>query len=277
MTVSEHFAQNGYFTQPFEQLAALNKIRNLCVSMAKEEFGSAFTELSAYHHLDLSAEQHDAFQFKLFSKLNELQFHHQLVKDNLPFFTELLGPDIDVQTQLYLRIARPGISNDNIGMHRDTDYGNSAYEISVSFPLVDQPPGCGLNIVPGSHLFDAPEIEQFNREDVERGSNKNKMGFLYAPKKLLGLDESTFKSISLPYGHALGFSLGVIHGQKANESEVTRWNIDFRVKNSFHPLNENLKAGYYSSLTKSVIRSLAEQYYQKNTEEVPHLLAQSPR
>jgi len=267
MTVSEHFAKFGYFTQPFEHLAALDKIRGLCISMAQEEFGDSFTDLANYHLIELTKEQHDSFQFKLFSRLNELQFHHQLVKDNLSFFTAMLGPDIDIQTQLYLRIARPGIANDNIGMHRDTDYGNSAYEVSVSFPLVDQPPGCGLNIVPGSHAFEAPELEQFNREDVERGSNKNKMGFLYAPKKLVGLDDSLFQSVSLPYGHGLGFSLGVIHGQQVNNSPVTRWNIDFRVKNSFHPLTKNLKQGYYSSLTKSDVAALAQQYYQQNVEE----------
>lgn len=271
------FQQQGFFTCQLGEIKALDKIKLVCENLARESFSDSFHSLEKYHEIELTAEQHDDFQYKLFCELNDKKLHHELVKDNIEFFKALFGPDIDIQTQLYLRIARPGKALDNIGMHRDTDYGNSAYEVSVSFPLVSQPEGCGLNIIPASHLFDAPEIEQFNRLDVNQGDKKNKMGFLYAPKKLLGLNEELYQCVSLPYGHALGFSLGVIHGQVENQSNVTRWNIDFRVKNSFHPLTKNLKHGYYSSLTKSVVRELAEDYYIKNEQEAPTLLAQAPK
>ena len=50
---------------------------------------------------------------------------------------------------------------------------------------MSQVKGCGLNVMPKSHLFSERKIKQFNREDVEQGAPKNQMGFLYAPKEIL--------------------------------------------------------------------------------------------
>lgn len=263
----EEFKQQGYFTYRFEQLKYLKQIKETCEQLAKEFFGDQFTSLENYHEIDIDNAQHDEFQYAVFTQLNKDKKHWNFVNDNLAFFTSIFGQDLDVQTNLYLRIARPGIFTDNIGIHRDTDYGNSAYELSLSLPLVNQVEGCGLNVIPQSHLFPERELEQFNREDVVRGTPKNKMGFLYAPKKILGLDESQLRCISLPFGSGLGFTLGLIHGQKANHTNMTRWAIDFRIKNSFHPLTKNLKAGYYTQLHESAINHMAKEYYKYCPEE----------
>lgn len=260
----DKFQREGYFVQQFTQLHALVKIRDTCEALCREEFSNNFTSLASYHQLDLSLDQHDKFQFKVFKKINELKLHQQFVEENIDFFISMFGPDIDLQSNTYLRIARPGNELDNIGMHRDTDYGNSAFEVSLSLPLIDQRSGCGLNIVPKSHLFTDHRVEQVNRDDVEKGADKNTMGFLYAPKKLIGLKGEQIKSIPLAFGNGLGFSLGLIHGQRKNTSDMTRWSIDFRLKNSFHPMTKNLKKGYYTNLQKSSISILAEAYYQKN-------------
>jgi len=261
------FKTQGYFTYSFAQLSALTEIKQTCEGIAKEFFGKQFTTLEKYHEISISDEQHEKFQYAVFSQLNNDKKHRQFIKDNLTFFTSIFGADLDVQTNLYIRIARPNQALDNIGIHRDTDYGNSAYELSLSLPLVSQVEGCGLNVIPKSHLFSDRNIKQFNRADVERGTPKNKMGFLYAPKEILGLDEQQLKCISLPFGSGLGFTLGLIHGQTVNNTHMTRWAIDFRVKNTFHPLSKNLKKGYYTPLNTSAINDIARDYYQINIDE----------
>jgi len=139
--------------------------------------------------------------------------------------------------------------------------------LSLSLPLISQVEGCGLNVIPKSHLFTKRNIKQFNRVDVERGKAKNQMGFLYAPKEILDLDEHQLKCISLPFGSGLGFSLGLIHGQTVNHTNMTRWAIDFRIKNTFHPLTKNLKEGYYTPLNTSAIQDIAKDYYSINVDE----------
>ncbi|WP_448249248.1 hypothetical protein [Thalassotalea agariperforans] len=263
----KRFQDEGYFIHEFKQLSALDEIQKLCTSLCRETFKTEFTELAKYHELVISAEQHDKFQFLVYQKINELKLHQQFVSDNIDFFISIIGPDIDLQTNTYLRISRPGQELDNIGMHRDTDYGNSAFEISISLPLITQTQGCGLNIVPKSHLLTEHIVEQVNREDVEKGTNKNEMGFLYAPKHLKNLQDEQLKNISLPFGSGLGFSLGLIHGQKVNTSNMTRWSIDFRFKNSFHPMTKNLKKGYYTNFNRGSVTALAEVYYKNNESE----------
>jgi len=268
MTIDHQtFSQNGYFIHQFDHLTFLNKIKAVCETLCREEFSNSFTSLAEYHKLNISAKEHDEFQYKVYKQINDLNLHRQFVEDNIDFFIAMFGPDIDLQTNTYLRIARPGSELDNIGMHRDTDYGNSAFEVSLSLPLIDQQAGCGLNIVPKSHLFTEHKVEKVNRIDVGKGTDKNEMGFLYAPKKLLNLKDEQLKTISLPFGQGLGFSLGLIHGQKENTSRMTRWSIDFRLKNSFHPMTKNLKQGYYTRLKTSSIAMLAQGYYQCNTAD----------
>jgi len=274
MVDTDSFKKNGFFTYSFESLTSLDFIQARCTEFAKDFFGDRFTTLANYHLLEVSNEQHEDFQYALFNQLNTDKYHRQFVLDNLAVFTALFGPDIDVQTNLYLRIARPSKETDNIGIHRDTDYGNSAYEVSLSLPLVSQVEGCGLNVIPQSHLFTQHNVRQFNREDVERGAPKNKMGFLYAPKEILGITDEQLHCISLPYGDGLGFSLGLIHGQKANKTNMTRWSIDFRIKNSFHPLTKNLKAGYYTPLKRSVVCEMGDEYYKLNDSERETLIGE---
>jgi sporadic carbohydrate cluster 2OG-Fe(II) oxygenase len=263
----DDFKTQGYFTHSFSQLSALTEIKRTCENIARAFFGEKFTTLDKYHEINIDESRHEAFQYAVFNQLNKDKKHRQFVTDNLAFFTAIFGADLDVQTNLYIRIARPNQSLDNIGIHRDTDYGNSAYELSLSLPLVSQVKGCGLNVIPKSHLFSERNIKQFNREDVDQGAPKNQMGFLYAPKKILDLDEQQLKCISLPFGSGLGFTLGLIHGQTVNNTHMTRWAIDFRVKNTFHPLTKNLKEGYYTPLNSSAIQDIAKDYYQINVDE----------
>ena len=267
----DSFIEQGYFIVNFENCQAISEISQVCERICKEQFEDRFTSLADYHKIDVDKAAHEKLQFGLFQEINAKKIHHKLVKDNLGFFVPLIGPDIDIQTECYLRIARPGQENDNIGLHRDTDYGNSAFEISISVPLIDQGEGTGLCVVPGSHKLDGYSTVQVSRTDVEKGSDKNKMGFLYAPKVPQNISQDDVKCISLRMGQGLGFTLGLIHGQGANSGVDTRWSIDFRFKNSFYPLSSNLKEQYYSNLMSSPVTRLASDYYAANRDEVSAL------
>lgn len=270
------FIDQGYFIKTFDDLTGLQTIKEICEQEC-QNLSSDFTALENYHLLNIGDDEHHKFQYMLFEKLNALQLHADFVKANLPFFQSLIGPDIDIQSGLYLRIARPNRSYDNIGLHRDTDYGNSAYEVSLSLPLVNQVEGTGLRILPKSHTDYRHRFEQVKRQDVNRGDDKNKMGFLYAPKVPQNLCHEKVKCIDINYGQGLGFTLGLVHGQEQNTSNITRWSIDFRFRNSFHPMNKNLKQGYYKPLVSGPVRSIGDQYYQNNHEEVESLFLSGAR
>ena len=91
-----------------------------------------------------------------------------------------------VQTNPYLRIARPNKKVDNIGYHRDTFYGGNPFELSVFVPFVDLDARGTLNLLTGSHILPESQFPTTKIENpdpaVRKGTAKHQLGFAYAPK-----------------------------------------------------------------------------------------------
>jgi sporadic carbohydrate cluster 2OG-Fe(II) oxygenase len=265
----EMFKELGFCQGKLIDCSGIMNIQSMCSSFLEERLGKQFN-LTEYH-LHVSEEQHRELHYDLTSYLRNARVHHQIVAGNLSIFESLLGNDIDVQTEFYLRISRPGMNSDNIGMHRDTSYGNSAYEISCIYPLVDFIQGAAVGIVPESHKFGELEVEAIPHATISKGSKQNQLGFLYSTKKIKNLDHNSIISPLVKVGEFLLFSLGVIHGQIVNTSNITRWSIDFRLKNHFTPVNSNLKSGYYHSFSSSPVTQIAREYYAHSSIEKEQL------
>ena len=58
-----------------------------------------------------------------------------------------------MQKKPFLRIARPFKEQDNIGLHKDTIYGQNPYEMSIHVPLMNLGPKSCLKFAENSHLL----------------------------------------------------------------------------------------------------------------------------
>jgi sporadic carbohydrate cluster 2OG-Fe(II) oxygenase len=183
-----------------------------------------------------------------------------IVHAELPFFQSIVGPDLHIQSLPYLRVSRPGIADDNIGLHRDTWYGDSPYELSVWIPLTDTDIGNALLVAPGSHIWPEEELEN-RKKQADKGSVKHSLGFMYAPKELRR--PVNLKPLTVKVGQMIVFSLSLLHGQEVNRSTRTRVSMDVRVANSLAPIQwERSKANYYQPLSVSPLREQALKYYE---------------
>lgn len=261
-----YMSDHGFMVMSGLDIAPLLAFKEQLLTELKTEFGESIT-LESYHEFVTTDEAHKALQFRLFSKLAESQCHAELVRKNQSLFKSLFGPDIDIQVQPYLRVARPHCLNDNIGLHRDTFYGNSAYEVSNSMNLTRVRAKGALNLVSGSHKLGRIDTHQEQSQTVTKGSDANKMGFLYAPKVIQDAEDFQLTPVTLAQDEILIFSLGVIHGQIENQDNITRWSIDFRLKPTFAPVSQNLKACYYRNLFRSGLSQAAAFYYEKMPDE----------
>lgn len=182
----------------------------------------------------------------------------------MTYFHSLLGLDTHIQRVPFLRISRPGIADDNIGLHRDTWYGDTPYEISVWIPFTDTDEGNALRVAPGSHIWSETThpVERF-AGSVEKGSLKHSLGFIHGQPKRL---ESHVATVPLPVrvGQMIVFSLALLHGQEINRSTRTRVSMDFRMTNSFAPVqfSRSRDPDYYMSLSASPIAQMAWRYYE---------------
>ncbi|OGT25440.1 MAG: hypothetical protein A3I77_03875 [Gammaproteobacteria bacterium RIFCSPLOWO2_02_FULL_42_14] len=212
----------------------------------------------------------DDSRLQLIKKAKDCIVERQLVKnlllDNIEYFVALFGPDIDIQSDVYLRISRPNQEDDFIDWHRDTFYGNSHWELNFWFPIFPLETGAGLMVVKDSHLVPADNIsltEEKNlfRKKVTKGSLANELGFLYAPKSddtMSKLDQTKIKLLTPDVGQAIIFFAHHIH-RAQNFSHKTRISIDLRIKSMLAPTNT--RPGYYQSLIKGDIAKYVEKIY----------------
>lgn len=187
-----------------------------------------------------------------------------IIESNIGYFHRLIGRDLHIQAKPFLRISRPGVADDNIGLHRDTWYGDTPYEISVWIPFTDTDEGNALRVAPGSHLWSeaAYPVERIDG-GVEKDSVKHSLGFIHgSPKRL----ETRVETIPLPVqvGQMIVFSLALLHGQEVNRSARTRVSMDVRLANSLAPVKfaRSRDEHYYERLSASPLMQVAQRYYE---------------
>lgn len=187
-----------------------------------------------------------------------------VISEHIEEFQELIGADIHIQRQPFLRISRPEVADDNIGLHRDTWYGDTPYEVSVWIPFTDTDEENALRVAPGSHLWNetAHPVERF-AGGVEKGSVKHSLGFIHGQPKRLA---SPCPTVPLPVrvGQMIVFSLSLLHGVEVNRSTNTRVSMDVRLANSLAPVKfaRSRDENYYEPLCTSPVTEAARRYYE---------------
>lgn len=273
--VSAQFLTDGFAVLPLAETAALDDARDALQHALRRVLGRPGVSLGDYHLHATGVGVHDAVLETLTDELRKGGHARHIVESQREAFIRLVGPDLCVQRVPYLRIARPGVEADNVDYHRDTHYGRSPFEVSVWIPFVDVPPEMALRVLPGSHV--APESEyptsQTVREDVQRGSLKHRLGFPYAPKRMLGDFEARMVPVPVRYGEILIFSLSIVHGQRVNTSDRARFSCDTRVVNGLAPIawEASVSSGrYYETLARSAVSEQARRYAVAN--DLPTML-----
>lgn len=268
--VSDHFSEHGWVVLDFVRGpdSMVFEIRRRLLGWLRELWIPELDSLDHYHlHVD-DDRRHTDIQHDLTQRYQAAGLGPALIEENLEFFRPFVGPDLHVQKYPYLRVARPGRRQDNIGIHRDTHYGGSPYELSVSVPFTDTGPEGVLGVLSGSHV--APEsatpVTQSQSQDVVKGSVKHQLGFLYAPKELPDHVRSQVAPVHVRPGQALVFALSLVHGQEINRSAVTRFQSDIRVVNSLAPIQweRSVHSDYYQPLCSSAVTLQARRYLQAN-------------
>ena len=264
------FLENGWFVVDFPNPTPIFETRAFLQEELTRLLGKKIP-LEEYHlHVQDDA-FHTELQIQITKSFRERSGGPSILEAQRAFFTELLGPDLYVQANPYLRITRPLKAGDNIGYHRDTFYGGSPYELSVLVPFVDLPPECSLSVLSGSHVHceDYYPTTQVENPDtaVRKGTAKHQLGFLYAPKVMHPSIEQQMEPIALKVGQALVFSLSTVHGSRLNTGAISRWSSDMRVMNALAPVDLSARPDYYKPLSYSVVTESAKKYVLANGKE----------
>jgi len=184
--------------------------------------------------LDVEADEYRALVARAQDALNNLRHAHVIARSIYPQIVELVGSqDIMVQSNLYLRAARPKIDGQEaVGWHRESMYGCQLQALNVWMPIANVTKDNSIRYVPGSAAIpdEALELSEDDSAGVAKGSAGHKIGLLYAPKRIVGgVDFSTASTFDLAEGEVAIFPSNLIHGAAQNETDKIRFSIDFRV------------------------------------------------
>ncbi|MDP6781639.1 MAG: phytanoyl-CoA dioxygenase family protein [Alphaproteobacteria bacterium] len=268
--LNEQYSENGWMTLDLTQPEIVFEARDAMVAFLRESFFSTLERLEDLHEHISDNESYIKVHLALNSFFREQQFAKRIISSELDAFQKLISPDLCIQTNPYLRVARPGVAGDNIGLHRDTFYGASPYELSVVVAYTDLDEGGALRVVSGSQGTPENEIRfhEVNVDGVERGSPRHLAGIPYIARVVAPEIASKAVPVPLTVGQVLIFGLATVHGQKINQGAGTRVTTDIRVVNGLAPFVVK-RAGpdaYYTLLSQSPVSEQADLYLQANPD-----------
>lgn len=254
----DKFIRDGWVIVDFNNLAILHLIRN----KLEQKTGCRLWEIHNYCNDETTKKNH-----VILSELFWKEEYSLIVAEVLlPQIQQLIGLDVMVQYMPYLRISRPRRSQDNIGYHKDTQYGQTPYELAVHLPFVNLDDGSAIKVISGSHIMPESAFSLVTPEGprIEKGSIENHMGKPYAPKCLKVPDGMKTTPLTMKIGQCAIFSPAIFHGQEVNEGDVTRVSCDLRFVSSHHADKVRVgrvHAGYVPVL-RSPVEQVAELYFE---------------
>lgn len=257
-----HYFEHGWVLVQLPRPEVIQEVRGVLQDALRTLSRISDMTLERYHEIADDDAVHHEYQIKLTELFRTNRYAYRVLAAQDDFFRPFLGPDLLVQVNPYLRMARPGKLQDNIGYHRDTFYGASPYELSVWIPYVDLPAESSLSVLSGSHTrpeSDFP-VTQTQSAEVTKGSELHKIGFPYAPKVMDADPLTNMQAVPVKAGEALIFSLATVHGSVLNAGPTARWSTDIRVVNALAPVDLSGRPDYYESLSSSVVSDRARAY-----------------
>ena len=240
----QEFRRDGFAVLDLVDPFAVKDASSRILAKLNELTRRPVPDLASYHSLSLDEPTHEQILVSLTAWFRENRISQSVIERNLASFTPIVGSDVKIERNPFIRLNRPGRSGDNLGLHRDTFYGASAYELSVVVPFSDVPNEAAISVLPGSHklpdsVFPTVSVPARGKH-VVKGSKIHKVGFPYAPKVVPDEYLSGLRAVPLKVGQVLVFTLACIHGSKNNTSPVTRVSSDCRIANALAPVDRTI-------------------------------------
>ena len=257
-------------------LNVLDRLRNMLIGSVSSFTGRDCSDLERLHD-SVTEKEFDELHYFLTNALWESGLHLSLMQAEMHQLQSIFGVDLDIQARPHLRITRPNRASDNVGLHRDIDYGASIYEYSLWTPISYWAGGGGMKLLNNSIKKGYEGYEMFVQETSQtKGSKKNISGHPYKTNnvKLTPIEYASLEEPQVDYGSCLVIPQMMVHGSDINTSGSTRVSFDMRIvdariidekstlakRRSKHSQVELGEKPYYQLFTRSYATKMAETF-----------------
>jgi len=231
--IIDDFLEKGYVVFPLEYIDLLNEIKTSVYTwgtgiLQEDNIYGQDHFFDNTHDLISNKELND-FRVKMIAQIAKSpQIRSSIYLLAKPHIEWIAGNELAMQRNCNLMVH---LANDNSAifpLHSDVWSGNSPYEVVFWFPLVPCFDTKSMYILPKT---DSDEVYR----NFKNYSHLSASEFYEEIKdRLIFLD--------IPFGHGLIFSHALLHGNRLNEENETRWSFDVRFKNVISPYG-NKKLG----------------------------------
>ncbi len=162
-------------------------------------------------------------RMKIYSEINEQiwfkEYYYQIAEK---YLNEICGNEIAMQRKVNLSIQMPNDDSSLLPIHSDVWSGCSPFEVVVWIPL--------SNVYKTSSMYVLP-LKDSKR--IYKSFNKNS-SLEIIEKKI----SKKIKYLKINFGEILIFTHQIIHGNKVNKENITRFSFNCRFKSLFSPYDE---------------------------------------
>ena len=252
--LSKQFLEQGYVIFPIEQPRLQDEMKSRLLKLCSEYLDASNLKTIGLHDLSLenihecvSPEQLNALRLNLIQNLSsDALFKQQYFQLGQPVLHALVGNELAMQRVCNLSIQMPQDSLSLLPLHADTWSGNSPYEVVFWLPFTDCKQTNSMHILP---LKQSWEVYQKFSDYAHLDSEG-----LYQALK----DE--FIWLEIPYGHGLIFSHSLLHGNRVNEEQHSRWSFNMRFKGLLTPYGDKALGETFQPITMKPLTQLGFQY-----------------
>ena len=238
--IVEQFLANGHLIGKAEDRAALDRIQEFVAATAAKLLSvDAPNDAKAFLdtiHERVSVDALNDFRLGVFRAMqDEDWFRPAYFAIARGAIEAIVGNELCMQRRVNLSIQLPRDDSSLLPVHADVWSGDSAYEIVLWIPMVDCMRTKSMYIAPPA--FDARIQENF--KDFEGKTAED----LYQDIK----DHVTF--LDIPYGSYLLFTQNIMHGNRVNQEDTTRWSMNCRFKSVMSPYADKRLGEFFEPIT----------------------------
>ena len=246
MSDNSNTLEKGFIIVQADNTSYLDQVRSEIFKLTREIFQISETDpelgFNNFHRYigTLTPAQLNTMRIELIKKItDQVDVSELIFRAFEGTLTKLLGPDILAQKTCNLVLQPPNDPNPS-ELHRDAP-ANSPYEIVVWLPLVD------CYRTKAMYILDIDATTTCLEQLGKNPSNWD--DFENHSKKLASNPD-------VPYGSALLFFTGLLHGSEINQEAETRVTLNIRYKNFFSPSGLKNQLQFFKPLRVSNLTKL---------------------
>ena len=251
----QEFLEKGYTVFDLEKMDNLYQIKKMMVEFVQEKYKGLIPDAEKdffnQAHKYLAPEELNDFRVNMISFLTGSMEVKRLVYEmGKETLGNLVGNELAMQRGINLSIQFPKDDESLLPLHSDVWSGNSPYEVVFWLPLVD--------------CFKTKSMFVLDRTKSQKVFSEFSRYSDLTAEELFQEIKPDLEWLTVPEGKGIIFSHSILHGNRINEEDTTRWTFNIRFKSLLSPYAQKELGETFIPLNVKPVTRVGYEYIKPN-------------